>query len=77
MSNVTNVSSTVRVGNADMTIDSVLVKMAQLNKRKSILDDMRKRQEKTRVSAGYFSARKTVPEYQYINDDYSSCKARY
>ncbi|SFG59921.1 hypothetical protein [Oribacterium sp. WCC10] len=41
--NVTNVSSTVRVGNADMTIDSVLVKMAQLNKRKSILDGMCKR----------------------------------
>ena len=60
-----------------MTIDSVLVKMAQLNKRNNTLDGMRKRQERTRVSAGYFSARKTAPEYQYINYDLDTVNKEY
>lgn len=75
--NVTNVTSTVMVGGADMSIDVVLVKMAQLNKRKSILDAMRKRQEKTRVSTGYFTSRKTAPEYQYINYDLETVNKEY
>ncbi|SFQ38899.1 hypothetical protein SAMN04487928_14032 [Butyrivibrio proteoclasticus] len=75
--NVTNVTSTVMVGGADMSIDAVLVKMAQFNKRKSILDAMRKRQEKTRVSAGYFTSRKTAPEYQYINYDLETVNKEY
>ena len=75
--NVTNVTSTVKVGGVAMTIDAVLVKMAQLNKRKSILDAMRKRQEKTRVSAGYFTSRKTAPEYQYINYDLETVNKEY
>ncbi len=75
--NVINVTSTVKVDGADMTIDAVLVKMAQLNKRKSILDGMRKRQKKSRVSNGYLSSRKTAPEYQYINYDLEAVKKEY
>ena len=75
--NITNVNGTIRVGNMDMTIDAALVKMAQLNKRKSTLDVMRKRQEKTRVSAGYFGARKAAPEYQYINYDLETVNKEY
>ena len=52
-----------------MSIDTILVKMAQLNKRKNILDRMRKMQPKTRINSGMYTARKTSPEYQYINFD--------
>lgn len=67
--NVVNVNSTINVGGINMTIDSVLVRMAQLNKRKSILDTMRKRQEKSRVREGLFASRKNTTEYQFINYD--------
>ena len=67
--NITNCTNEIQVGDAKMTIDMILVKMAQLNRRKSTLDGMRKQQPKTRISSGLYSARKTAPEYQYINYD--------
>ncbi len=75
--NVINVTSTVKVGNSDITIDAVLVKMAQLNRRKYVLDTMRKRQEKTRINSGYLGGRKTAPEYQYINYDLETVNKEY
>ena len=75
--NVTNATSSISIGKAEMTIDAVLVKMAQMNKRKVILDRMRKRQEKTRVSSGLFNSRKTAPEYQYINYDLETVNKEY
>ena len=41
--NLTNATAKVQVGNQEMSIDSILIRMAQLNKRKAVLDDMRKR----------------------------------
>ena len=34
-----------------MSIDTILVRMAQLNKRKAVLDRMRKLQPKTRINS--------------------------
>ena len=67
--NVVNATSEVTVGEEHMTVDTILVKMAQMNKRKAVLDIMRKRQEKTRENSGIFGSRKTAPEYRYINYD--------
>lgn len=60
-----------------MTIDEVLVKMAQLNKRKAVLDKLRKQAPKTRINSGMFTSRKTAPEYQYINYDLELVKSEY
>lgn len=60
-----------------MTIDEVLVKMAQLNKRKAVLDKLRKQAPKTRINSGIYSPRKTAPEYQYINYDLELVKGEY
>ena len=46
--NVTNANAKVLVGDDEMSIDSILIKMAQLNRRKTVLDVMRKRLPKTR-----------------------------
>ena len=64
--NLTNATAKVQVGDQEMSIDSILIRMAQLNKRKAVLDDMRKRLPKTRV---YGSSSGSVPEYKYINYD--------
>lgn len=45
--NVNNVTNRIEVGDAGMTIDEILVRMAQLNKRKSFLDTLRKQAPKT------------------------------
>lgn len=75
--NVSNCSNTVMVGETSMTIDAVLVKMAQLNARRAVLDDMRKRQPKSRINSGIYTPRKTAPEYQYINYDLDLIKKEY
>ena len=75
--NVTNCTNEIKVGDASMTADMILVKMAQLNRRKPTLDGMRKQQPKSRISSGLYSARKAVPEYQYINYDLDLIKREY
>ena len=75
--NLSNTQNEVRVGEASMTIDSILVRMAQYNSRKEVLDRMRKSQPKSRVSGGYLSGRKSVPEYRYINYDLDVVKKEY
>ena len=79
--NLHNVTNTVRVEEEDITIDMILVKMAQLNKRKAVLDIMRKRQPKTRNNensfGGFSSRNNAVPEYQYINYDLELVKQEY
>ena len=67
--NVNNVTNSILVGTERMTIDEILVRMAQFNKRKNVLDCMRKQQPKTRMNSGFYQSRKTAPEYQYINYD--------
>ena len=75
--NVVNATSEISVGDTKMTIDMILVKMAQLNRRKLFLDKLRKQQPKTRINEGLYSARKAVPEYRYINYDLDLIKREY
>ena len=46
--NVANATAKVVVGDIEMSIDTILIRMAQLNKRKNVLDVMRKRLPKAR-----------------------------
>lgn len=75
--NLTNATAKVQVGDQEMSIDSILIRMAQLNKRKAVLDEMRKRLPKTRVYGGSFGASGSVPEYQYINYDLELIRQEY
>ncbi len=74
--NLANCTNEVAVGDVMMTVDTILVKMAQLNKRKEILDEMRKRQPKKRIRSA-LSSRQAAPEYQYINYDLDLIKREY
>ena len=75
--NINNATNKVAVGAAEMTIDEILVKMAQLSKRKAVLDNLRKREPKTRINSGLYSSRKTAPEYEYVNYDIELVKKEY
>ena len=75
--NLSNTQNEVQVGNTSMTIDTILVRMAQLNSRKEVLDNMRKSQPKSRDSGGYMADSKSVPEYRYINYDLDVVKKEY
>ncbi len=75
--NVTNATAKVFVGDVEMSIDTILIKMAQLNKRKSVLDVMRKQLPKARVEQRAYMARNSVPEYKYINYDLELIKQEY
>lgn len=75
--NLINVTSRIEVENDVMSVDTILVKMAQLNKRKNILDYMRKQQPKSRVVSAYFSGKRPVAEYMYINYDLELVKKEY
>ena len=75
--NVANATARVMVGDVEMSIDTILIKMAQLNKRKSVLDTMRKRLPKAREEQSSYMSRNTVPEYRYINYDLELIKQEY
>ena len=75
--NVTNATARVQVGDAEMSIDTILIKMAQLNKRKSVLDVMRKQLPKARVEQHAYMSRNAVPEYKFINYDLELIKKEY
>lgn len=75
--NVSNANARVSVGNTEMSVDMILVRMAQLNKRKAILDDMRKQLPKTRVEERTFGVRNASPEYRYINYDLDLIREEY
>ena len=76
--NLANATSYVEVGDKKLTIDMILVKMAQLNNRKGMLDFMRKQEPKMRKEqSAYRSSRPSAPEYQYINYDLNLIKNEY
>ena len=75
--NVNNVTNRIDIGGEQMTIDEILVRMAQLNKRKIFLDSLRKHAPKTRIGSVAFNARKTAPEYEYINYDLEVIRQEY
>lgn len=73
--NVANTTQPVRVGDKDYTVDTILVRMAQLNRRKSTLDSMRKRTPKERVKA--YSSSGRAAEYICTNYDISLAKQEF
>ena len=75
--NVANATARVMVGDVEMSIDTILIKMAQFNKRKAVLDTMRKRLPKAREEQRSYMSRNTVPEYRYINYDLELIKQEY
>jgi len=75
--NLSNATAKVQVLGTEMSIDTILIKMAQLNRRKSFLDYLRKQQPKTREESRSYGARNAVPEYRYINYDLDLIKADY
>lgn len=75
--NVTNATARIQVGDAEMSIDTILIKMAQLNKRKAVLDVMRKQLPKARVEQHAYMSRNAVPEYKFINYDLELIKKEY
>lgn len=75
--NVNNAAAKVMVGEQEMSVDTILVKMAQLNKRKAVLDFMRKQLPKAREVQHSYSIRNTAPEYKYINYDLELIKREY
>ena len=75
--NVSNATARVQVEDMEMSVDTILIKMAQLNKRKAVLDVMRKQLPKTRVEQHTYISRNSVPEYQYINYDLELIKKEY
>ena len=75
--NVANATAKVMVGDVEMSIDTILIRMAQLNKRKNVLDVMRKRLPKAREDQRSYMSRNTVPEYRYINYDLELIKKEY
>lgn len=77
--NVSNATAKVPVGTQEMSVDTILIRMAQLNKRKAVLDYMRKQLPKTREERLSYSVstRNAVPEYRYINYDLDLIKQEY
>lgn len=64
-------------GPAHLCLRVRVIKMAQLNKRKSVLDQMRKQLPKAREEQRSYMSRNTVPEYRYINYDLELIKKEY
>lgn len=75
--NVANATAKVRVGAEEMSIDTILIRMGQLNKRKAVLDHMRKQLPKIREGQHSYMTRNAIPEYRYINYDLNLIKQEY
>lgn len=75
--NMSNANAKVQVGDAEMSVDTILVRMAQLNRRKAVLDVMRKQLPKAREEQHSYMSKNTVPEYRYINYDLALIKKEY
>ena len=73
--NLSNATARIDVSGHTMSVDEILVCMAQLSRRQLIYDEMRKQQPKMRVNS--MSTRNIKPEYRYINYDHSKAKQRY
>ncbi|MCR5665597.1 MAG: hypothetical protein K6G01_02090 [Eubacterium sp.] len=79
--NTANLTSTITVGEEELSIDVVLIRLAQLNRRKMTLDYMRKHLPRERYRMGrYESMRQShsnTPEYECINYDLDLVKAEF
>lgn len=75
--NLANATARIAVGDTEISVDSILIKMAQLNDRKLTLDIMRKYLPKTREASNMIGSRNSVPEYRYTNFDPDLVKQDY
>lgn len=76
--NMQNVNAQIQVGDKVMSVDTILVLMAQMNRRKAMLDYLRKIQPKERLQMRMLpGSRNAVPEYRYINFDSEVVKKDY
>lgn len=75
--NLANVTSLISVNGEEISVDTVLVTMAQLNRRKEKLDGMRKHLPKQRIESVYARRMSLTPEYEYVNYDLDQVKADY
>ena len=71
--NLANATAKIPIGDTEMSVDSILVRMAQLNSRRTTLDIMRKMRE----IEYSFNSRNAVPEYRYTNYDLDLVKRDY
>lgn len=75
--NVSNATAKVPVGDSVMSIDQILIRMAQMNRRRDTLDFMRKQLPKTREGQRSYYNKNAATEYRYINYDLDLVKADY
>ena len=73
--NVHNALAAIPVDEEILSVDEILIRMAQLTNRKSFLDTLRKKQHKTRIAVSTF--RNPSPEYEYTNYDMYEVKTDY
>ena len=60
-----------------MTIDRALVRMSQLQRRKTVMNIMRLKQPKRRIQSYSFNSNKGVPEYEVLNYDLELVKKEF
>jgi hypothetical protein len=75
--NLANATAVIQIREENMSVDTILIKMAQQNKRKAVLDEMRKQLPKAREEQRSFRSGNSVPEYRYINYDLNLIKHEY
>lgn len=74
--NLHNTSARIPVGDKVYSVDTLLIRMAQLNGRKYTFDSFRRAQPKTRLS-NRFSSQNAGPEFRYVNYDVKDAEAAY
>ncbi|MDO4650365.1 MAG: hypothetical protein Q4B26_17130 [Eubacteriales bacterium] len=75
--NLSNANAQIPVGDGVLSVDMILIKMSQLNRRKGILEQMRGRLPKARLAQRYGTPKTAVPEYLYINYDLATVERDY
>lgn len=73
--NVQNTKAQITVGETVMSVDEILIRLAQLNSRRCALGRLRNKAPKERIGLRYSSGQRTsVPEYRYANYDVEKAK---
>ena len=75
--NVENVKNTLNINGEEVTIDRALVRMSQLQRRKTVMNTMRLKQPKRRIQSYSFNSNRGVPEYEVLNYDLELAKKEF
>lgn len=73
--NIVNTTNKLDIDGESMTVDEILIRMAQLNNRKDTLGIMRNRQPKSRMKR--LSSANAIPEYEIANYDINTVYTNY